>query len=52
MSLGKKRSTETKEEVKLRLIKKVANFDEFYRDGSPKSATAILVEVIAIIREA
>lgn len=46
----KKRSTETEAELRARIVKEIAHVNEFYRNGSPKSATAILVEVMAIIR--
>lgn len=46
----KKQSTEIEREIRARIIDEVAHVNEFYRNGSPKSATAILVEVMAIIR--
>lgn len=48
--LGKKRYTETEAELRARIINEIAHVSEFYQSGSPKSATAILVEVMAIIR--
>jgi len=48
--LVKKQSTEIEREIRARIIDEVAHVNEFYRNGSPKSATAILVEVMAIIR--
>ena len=48
--LANKQFTETEAEIRLRIIKEVAHVSEYYRGGSPKSATAILVEVMAIIR--
>jgi hypothetical protein len=46
----KKQSTGVEEELRAKIIKEIAHVSEFYRNGSPKSATAILVEVMAIIR--
>lgn len=48
--LVSKQSTETEAALRQKIIKEVAHVNEYYRDGSPKSATAILVEVMAIIR--
>lgn len=48
MSLANKQSMET--DIRKKLVHEIAHISEFYRDGSPKSATAILVEVIATIR--
>lgn len=48
--LGKKRFTETEAQLRARIINEIAHVSEFYRDGSPKSATAIIVEIMAIIR--
>ena len=48
--LGKNQFTETEAELRARIINEIAHVNEFYRNGSPKSATAILVEVMAIIR--
>lgn len=50
MYSGKKRSTETEAELRARIVNEIAHVSEFYRNGSPKSATAILVEVMAIVR--
>ena len=48
--LAKKQFTETEAELRARIINEIAHVSEYYRGGSPKSATAILVEVMAIIR--
>jgi len=48
--LVNKQSTETEAALRLKIIKEIAHVSEYYRGGSPKSATAILVEVMAIIR--
>lgn len=48
--LVNKQSTEIEAALRQKIIKEVAHVNEYYRDGSPKSATAILVEVMAIIR--
>lgn len=48
--LGKKQFTETEAQLRDRIIKEISHVSEFYRDGSPKSATAIIVEIMAIIR--
>ena len=48
--LAKKQFTETEAELRARIINEIAHVNEYYRSGSPKSATAILVEVMAIIR--
>jgi len=45
--LVNKQSTET--ELREKIIKEIAHVSEYYRNGSPKSATAILVEVMAIV---
>lgn len=50
MYLGKKQFTETEAQLRDRIIKEISHVSEFYRDGSPKSATAIIVEIMAIIR--
>ena len=48
--LGKKQFTETEAELRARIMNEIAHVNEYYRGGTPKSATAILVEVMAIIR--
>ena len=48
--LVKKQSTAIEAEIRSKIIKEISHVNEFYRNGSPKSATAILVEVMAIIR--
>ncbi len=45
-----KRFTETEADVRKKILKEIAHVNEYYRNGSPKSATAILVEVMAIIK--
>jgi hypothetical protein len=45
-----KQFTGTEAALRQKIIKEIAYVNEYYRDGSPKSATAILVEVMAIIR--
>jgi phenylpyruvate tautomerase PptA (4-oxalocrotonate tautomerase family) len=47
--LVNKQSTETEAELRAKIIKEISHVSEYYRGGSPKSATAILVEVMAII---
>jgi hypothetical protein len=44
-----KQSTEIEAELRTKIIKEISHVSEYYRGGSPKSATAILVEVMAII---
>jgi len=48
--LVNKQFTETEAEIRAKIIKEIAHVSEYYRGGSPKSATAILVEVMAIVR--
>ena len=48
--LAKNRFTETEAELRAKIINEISHVNEYYRGGSPKSATAILVEVMAIIR--
>ena len=48
--LVNKQFTETEAAIREKIIKEIAHVSEYYRGGSPKSATAILVEVMAIIR--
>jgi hypothetical protein len=47
--LVNKQFTETEVALRSKIIKEIAHVSEYYRDGSPKSPTAILVEVMAII---
>ena len=47
--LVSKQSTEIEAELRTKIIKEISHVSEYYRGGSPKSATAILVEVMAII---
>jgi hypothetical protein len=44
-----KQFTETEAEIRAKIIKELSYVSEYYRGGSPKSATAILVEVMAIV---
>jgi hypothetical protein len=46
----KKQSTELEAQIRAKIFNEIAHVNEFYRNGLPKSATAILVEVMAIIR--
>ncbi len=46
--LANKPSMET--EIREKLIKEISHISEYYRDGSPKSGTAIIVEIMATIR--
>jgi hypothetical protein len=48
--LGKTQFTETEAQIRARILNEIAHVSEFYRGGSPKSATAIIVEIMAIIR--
>jgi hypothetical protein len=48
--LGKNQSTELEAQIRAKIFNEIAHVNEFYRNGLPKSATAILVEVMAIIR--
>jgi hypothetical protein len=48
--LGKKQSTEMEAQIRAKIFNEIAHVNEFYRNGMPKSATAILVEVMAIVR--
>lgn len=45
-----KQFTETEAALREKILKEVAHVSEYYRGGSPKSATAIIVEVMAIIK--
>jgi hypothetical protein len=45
-----KQFTGTEAVLREKILKEVAHVSEYYRDGSPKSATAIIVEVMAIIK--
>lgn len=47
--LVNKQFTETEAEIRAKIIKELSYVSEYYRGGSPKSATAILVEVMAIV---
>ena len=45
-----KQFTGIEADLRKKILKEVAYVNEYYRDGSPKSATAIIVEVMAIIK--